>query len=242
MLRMLTSLTSSLAGSLDALMQTTLPVGSILPEWLNPNVFLRDSPLGPWVILLVAIIIFAETGLLVGFFLPGDSLLFTAGMLVATGAVNVPLWVVIPVVIIAAVIGNQVGYLIGAKAGPALYDRPNSRLFKQEHLHKAHEFFARHGGKALILGRFVPIVRTFIPVIIGAAGMNRARYFLYNVIGGVLWGGGVTLLGVWLGRITWVGENIDLIFIVIVLLSVIPIAIEVLRRRKRQPVSAPDEV
>ncbi|MCG7304902.1 VTT domain-containing protein [Pseudoglutamicibacter albus] len=217
---------------------------AFLPDWLNPDVFLRDSGLGPWVIALVVGIIFAETGLLLGFFLPGDSMLFTAGMLMATGAIETPLWVAIPAIIIAAIVGNQLGFYIGEKTGPALYSRDDSKVFKREHVVKAHDFFERHGGKALILARFVPIVRTFVPVIIGVAGMNKAKFFLYNVIGAVLWGGGVTLLGAWLGRFEWVGKNIDIIFIAIVLLSITPIIFEAVRHRinsKKNKPAAPRE-
>ena len=204
-------------------------LASFLPDWLNPDVFLRDSPLGPWVVLVVCAIIFAETGLLVGFFLPGDSMLFTAGLLVSTGAIQFNLWLMCGLIIVAAIIGNQSGYLIGSKAGPAIFNKPDSKLFKRENVESAHAFFEKHGGKALILARFVPIIRTFVPVIVGVAKMDQRKFFLYNVIGAVLWGGGVTLLGAWLGQYEWVGKNIDIIFIVIVLVSVIPIGIEILR-------------
>ncbi|BCW63620.1 hypothetical protein StoSoilB22_25930 [Arthrobacter sp. StoSoilB22] len=203
------------------------PMASFLPDWLNPDVFLRDSPLGPWVVLLVCAIVFAETGLLVGFFLPGDSMLFTAGLLVSTGAIEFNLWAMCGMIIVAAIIGNQTGYLIGSKAGPAIFNKPDSRLFKKENVESAHAFFEKHGGKALILARFVPIIRTFVPVIVGVAQMDKRKFFLFNVIGAVLWGGGVTLLGAWLGQFEWVGNNIDIIFIVIVLISVIPIFIEI---------------
>ena len=204
-----------------------VPTASFLPDWLNPQIFLADPALAPWVVLLVCGIVFAETGLLVGFFLPGDSLLFTAGLLVATGTIKVNIVALITLVVISAIIGNQCGYLIGRKAGPALFNRPESRLFKHENVEKAHIFFEKHGGKALILARFVPIIRTFVPVIVGVAEYDRKKFFLFNVIGGVLWGGGVTLLGYILGdRVPWVSKNLDLIFIVIVLVSVLPILIE----------------
>jgi membrane-associated protein len=204
-------------------------LASFLPDWLNPDVFLRDSPLGPWVVLLVCAIVFAETGLLVGFFLPGDSMLFTAGLLVSTGAIDFNLWGMCGLIIVSAILGNQTGYLIGSKAGPAIFNKPESRLFKRENVESAHAFFEKHGGKALILARFVPIIRTFVPVIVGVAQMDKRKFFLYNVIGALLWGGGVTLLGAWLGQFSWVGDNIDIIFISIVLISVIPIGIEVLK-------------
>ncbi|MEZ2370830.1 DedA family protein [Arthrobacter sp. RCC_34] len=207
-----------------------VPTASFLPDWLNPQIFLADPALAPWVVLLVCGIVFAETGLLVGFFLPGDSLLFTAGLLVATGTIKFNIVALITLVVISAIIGNQCGYLIGRKAGPALFNRPESRLFKHENVEKAHLFFEKHGGKALILARFVPIIRTFVPVIVGVAEYDRKKFFLFNVIGGVLWGGGVTLLGYILGdRVPWVSKNLDLIFIVIVLVSVLPILIEGIR-------------
>ena len=205
-------------------------LASFLPDWLNPQVFLANPAFAPWVVLLVCGIIFAETGLLIGFFLPGDSMLFTAGLLVATGTIQVNIWVLTALIIVAAIVGNQVGYLIGSKAGPALFNKPNSRLFKRENVQSAHAFFEKHGGKALILARFVPIIRTFVPVIVGVAQMDKRKFFTYNVIGALLWGGGVTLLGYLLGdKVPWVKDNLDLIFIAIVLVSVIPIAIEVIR-------------
>ena len=205
-------------------------LASFLPDWLNPQVFLANPAFAPWVVLLVCGIIFAETGLLIGFFLPGDSMLFTAGLLVATGTIQVNIWVLTALIIVAAIIGNQVGYLIGSKAGPALFNRPNSKLFKRENVDSAHAFFEKHGGKALILPRFLPIIRTFVPVIVGVAQMSKRKFFTYNVIGAVLWGGGVTLLGYLLGdKVPWVKDNLDIIFIAIVLVSVIPIAIEVVR-------------
>ena len=214
-------------------------LASFLPDWLNPQIFLADPALAPWVVLLVCGIIFAETGLLIGFFLPGDSMLFTAGLLVATDTIKFNIWLFAALIIVSAIVGNQTGYLIGSKAGPAIFNKPDSRLFKRENVDKAHAFFEKHGGKALILARFVPIIRTFVPVIVGVAQMSKRKFFLFNVIGAVLWGGGVTLLGYLLGdRIPWVRDNLDIIFIIIVLLSVIPIGIEVLRgiSAKRQAV------
>ncbi len=205
-------------------------LSSLLPDWLNPQVFLANPAFAPWVVLLVCGIIFAETGLLVGFFLPGDSMLFTAGLLVATGTIKFNIWAFVALIIVSAILGNQAGYLIGSKAGPALFNKPDSKLFKRENVESAHAFFEKHGGKALILARFVPIIRTFVPVIVGVAQMSKRKFFLFNVIGAVLWGGGVTLLGYLLGdKVPWVRDNLDIIFIAIVLVSVIPIAIEVIR-------------
>ncbi|MHC6177910.1 DedA family protein [Glutamicibacter endophyticus] len=210
-----------------------MPLGAaFLPDWLNPAVFLNNPALGPWVLLLVCGIVFAETGLLVGFFLPGDSMLFTVGMLIATGTIHIPLWVFCLAIFVCAFIGDQTGYIIGRKTGPALFKREDSRFFSQSNVQKAHEFFERFGGRAVILARFVPVVRTFVPVIAGVAEMKRSTFVAFNLIGAALWGIGVTLLGYWLGQIDWIEHNIDLIFIVIVLISLIPIAVELLRARK----------
>src|SRR5919205_1087869 len=150
------------------------------------------------------VIIFAETGLLVGFFLPGDSLLFTAGMVSAGGIAGVtlaPLWVLLVVLPLVAIAGNLVGYWIGHRAGPAVFNREESRFFKAEYVEQAHAFFERHGARTIVLARFVPIVRTFATVMAGASRMNFRIYALYTVIGGVLWGMGVTALGYWLGQV-----------------------------------------
>lgn len=215
------------------------PALSILPDWLNPDVFLRDPALAPWIVLIVCGIVFAETGLLVGFFLPGDSLLFTAGLLVATGALDVSLPLFALLIFLAAFLGDQTGYLIGNKAGPAIFKRPDSRFFKQGYVERAHAFFERFGGRAVVLARFVPIVRTFVPVIAGVAKMPYRTFIMFNLLGALLWGVGVTMLGFWLGQYAWVGENIDLIFLAIVFVSVVPMIIEggkaLLHSRKKSP-------
>ncbi|MEV6941090.1 VTT domain-containing protein [Streptomyces sp. NPDC051172] len=204
---------------------TTLALG---PSWLDPN-YLLDT-FGIWGLLLV---VFAESGLLIGFFLPGDSLLFTTGLLITTNQLNFPLWAAIALICVAAVLGDQAGYMFGKKVGPSLFNRPDSRLFKQENVVKAHEFFEKYGPKSLVLARFVPVVRTFTPIIAGVSGMKYRSFVVFNVIGGVLWGAGVTLLGSWLGKIDFVNKNIEAILILIVLLSVIPIIIEFLRARSK---------
>jgi membrane-associated protein len=145
-------------------------------------------------------IVFAETGLLVGFFLPGDSLLFTAGLLVAGGLVA-PLWLVLLLVPLAAVLGNLAGYWIGHRAGPAVFSKPDSRLFRAEYVDRSSAFFDRNGARTIVLARFVPIVRTFATVMAGASRMDFRRYAVYSVVGGIAWAGGVTLLGYWLGQI-----------------------------------------
>lgn len=214
---------------------TTLALG---PSWLDPNTLLDNF--GIWGLLLI---VFAESGLLIGFFLPGDSLLFTAGLLITAGTLDFPLWAAIALICVAAILGDQAGYLFGKKVGPSLFTRPDSRLFKQENVVKAHEFFEKHGPKSLVLARFVPIVRTFTPIIAGVSGMKYRSFITYNIIGGVLWGAGVTALGAWLGNIEFVHKNIEAILILIVLISVVPIVIEYLRARgksKKEAARAPE--
>ena len=207
---------------------TALALG---PEWLKPDTILQL--LGPWALVGLAVIIFAECGLLLGFFLPGDSLLFTAGLFVADGAIATPLWAVCALLVVAAVLGNACGYWIGRSAGPAVFDKPRSRLFKPQHVAKTQEFFDRYGNRAIVLGRFVPIVRTFITVMAGVGRMDARRYLTYSVIGGVAWAAGVTLLGFWLGQFDFVKANIELMLVAIVLLSVLPMVVEVLRARRQ---------
>ncbi|MEE1929782.1 VTT domain-containing protein [Streptomyces sp. TRM 70351] len=208
------------------------------PSWLDPDYLIATFGL-----LGILAIVFAESGLLIGFFLPGDSLLFTTGLLVATDQyLHYPLWLVCVLIVIAAVAGDQVGYLFGRKVGPALFRRPDSRFFKQENVAKAHEFFEKHGPKSLVLARFVPIVRTFTPIIAGVSNMTYRTFVTYNIIGGVLWGAGVTLLGALLGQIAFVRDNIEPILIGIVFLSVVPIIIEFWRARREGKRNAAQEV
>jgi membrane-associated protein len=186
----------------------------------------------------IMVVLFAETGLLVGFFLPGDSLLFTAGLLVAGGLVA-PLWVVLILLPLAAVLGNMVGYWIGHRAGPAVFSRPDSRLFKAEYVERSREFFDRNGARTIFLARFVPIVRTFATVMAGASRMDIRRYAIYSVIGGIAWAAGVTLLGYWLGQVDVVRNHVELFILAIVAISLIPVALEFLRaRRERRPDAA----
>jgi len=177
--------------------------------------------------------VFAESGLLVGFFLPGDSLLFAAGLFSARplGDTQFNIVAICTICVIAAVTGDQVGYLFGRKAGPALFRRPNSRIFKQKYIEKSQQFFDAHGSKTIVLARFVPIVRTFAPIVAGAGGMHYATFVRYNIIGGVIWGVGVPLIGYFLGRIDFVAHNIEVMLVIIVGVSVLPVVFEVLRHR-----------
>ncbi len=200
---------------------------------LGPSLLDPDNLIRTFGMIGIMAIIFAETGLLIGFFLPGDSLLFTAGLLVATTSLLPPLPLVVLLAVVAAVVGDQVGYAIGKSAGPKVFQRPNSRLFKPAYVDKAYGFFERYGGRAIILARFVPIVRTFAPVVAGVSAMHYRTFVLYNVIGGVLWGAGVTILGYYLGQIDFVAQHIEFILLGIVVLSVVPIGVELLRKRSR---------
>lgn len=202
----------------------------IVASLLNPESLIHS--LGSLALLGVIGIIFAECGLLIGFFLPGDSLLFVTGLLVAQGFIHTPLWLVCLLLSIAAVAGNITGYWIGRKAGPSIFKRPDSRFFKQEYADHAHDFFVRHGKRAIVMGRFVPIVRTFLTVTAGVARMNPRVYNAYSLIGGVLWATGLTLLGYYLGQVEVIKNNIELIAIGIVILSFIPVAFELRRSRR----------
>ncbi|MFD8592830.1 DedA family protein [Streptomyces sp. NPDC059637] len=204
---------------------TTLALG---PSWLDPDYLIQTFG-----IIGILTIVFAESGLLIGFFLPGDSLLFTTGLLVAGQEyITMPLWLVCTLIVVAAILGDQVGYLFGRKVGPALFRRPDSKFFKQENVEKAHEFFERHGAKSIVLARFVPIVRTFTPIIAGVSRMNYRTFITYNLVGGILWGAGVTVLGYFLGQIAFVREHIEAILIGIIFVSVLPVIFELLRARK----------
>jgi len=185
-------------------------------------------------ILLLAAIVFAESGLLIGFFLPGDSLLFLAGFFTAKdGNDYLPsLPITALVVFVAAVLGDQVGYLFGRKVGPSLFDRPQSRFFKPAHVEKAHAFLEKHGSKTIVLARFVPVVRTFAPIVAGVGRMKYRTFITFNLIGGFVWGVGVTTLGHFLGTIDVVKNNIEVASLLIVAISILPVMIEVLRHRR----------
>lgn len=187
---------------------------------------------GPYAMIGIFLIVFAETGLLIGFFLPGDSLLFTAGILASQGDLNI---VVLCVgCFLAAVIGDQVGYTIGQRMGPALFRRPDSRVFKQAYVERTKEFFEKHGPKTIVIARFVPIVRTFAPVLAGVGEMSRRTFLRFNVFGAFIWAVGVTLLGYWLSEL--IGDDIDKYLLplvaLIVLVSILPPILEMLRHRR----------
>jgi membrane-associated protein len=199
--------------------------------------------IGTFGLIGIMLILFAECGLLIGFFLPGDSLLFTAGLVAAGGAASLgngltkdslpPLWVLLVCFSAAAVLGNLVGYWIGFRAGPAVFNKPDSKLFKAEYVERSHAFFERNGTKTIVLARFVPVVRTFATVMAGASRMNVRSYALFSLIGGVAWAAGITLLGYWLGGVQVVRDHIELFVLGVVVVSLLPIVVEYLRGRSR---------
>ncbi|WP_430335746.1 VTT domain-containing protein [Rhodococcus sp. ACT016] len=206
---------------------------ALLPDFLDP-VHLLNS-FGTWFLVGLLVVVFIESGLLFPL-LPGDSLLFTAGLVAAAGAGAsgvegfAPLWALMLTIPIAAILGDQVGYLIGTKGGSALFKSDDAKIFKKSYIEEAHAFFEKHGPATIFLARFVPIVRTYAPLVAGASKMKYSTFITYNVIGGIIWGAGVTLLGYFLGQIQFIADNIDLIFILIVLVSVVPIIVEVGKR------------
>jgi membrane-associated protein len=198
-------------------------------------------------IAVLAFIIFAESGLLFGFFLPGDSLLFFAGFLASPAGFDqfhshyMPSIAVLALVsAIAAIAGDQVGYLIGHRFGPSVFNRPKSRFFDPANVDKAHAFFEKHGSKTIVLARFVPVVRTFVPTVAGAAKMRYRTFITYNIMGGVLWGAGMTSLGYGLGKIEFIKKNIEFAAIVIVGISVLPLVREYVKHRRATATASAD--
>jgi len=218
---------------------------------LNPKIMIDWMllKLGIWVYAGLFLIVFAETGLAVGFFLPGDSLLVVAGLFAAAGKMN--LWLLLVLLFVAAVVGDAVGYYSGKKVGPAIFNRPKSRFFNPEHLRKANSFYEKHGGKTIIIARFVPIVRTFAPIVAGAADMSYRQFAMYNVVGGFVWVTSMLFAGYFLGGLVeqfvrrvfgvegfLLEDHIDKVVIVVVFLSILPIIIEFLKSRREKKLEA----
>lgn len=200
---------------------------SLGPDWLNASALL--TKLGPSAMWAATAIVFAECGLFIAF-MPGDSLLFTVGLFIGQGTIKLNLVLACAILSAAAFLGNVVGYEIGRAVGTPLYHR-GGRLLKREYFEKATAFFDTYGNKALVLGRFVPIVRTFITVVAGVSRMDRRRFFTYSLVGAVLWASGVSVLGYYLGSIAFVRRHIELILLLVVLLSLVPVLVEYLRHR-----------
>lgn len=214
-----------------------LAPAALLP-WLDPVTIIQAA--GPWALLVVCLIVFAETGLLAGFVLPGDTLLIITGLLTFTGTMTetqagivIPIWVVCLAITVAAFAGGEVGYLIGRKAGPPVFERKESGLFSRQNVVRANRFFVRFGALAVILARFVPVVRTMVPVAAGVGRMSYPKYSLYNAVGAILWGSGLTLVGFLLGYVPpiaeFVTDYIDVILLFAVACAVIPTLIHYLR-------------
>ena len=187
------------------------------------------NTLGPLGLLVACLMVFAETGLLVGFFLPGDSLLFLVGLNLGSIWHDVPIWVACLAISLAGLIGDQTGYWIGRRLGSAVFTRPNSKFFNHKNVERAHAFFERYGSKAVILAHFVPVMRTFVPVAAGVGEMSWRKFTTYNLIGVIGWGTGVTLLGYFLGGIKFVSDHVTYVTLAFIALSFIPLALEVLR-------------
>jgi membrane-associated protein len=200
----------------------------LLHGLLDPQAFV--DRFGAYAVFGAALVIFIECWLFP--FLPGDSLLFTIGLLLAQGTdVGAPLWVAVLVLSVAAVLSNVVGYLVGARLGPAVFNRPDSRFFKAEYVDKTYAFFDRYGSRAIVLARFVPIVRTFITLAAGVGRMSMRRFVTYSAIGGIVWATGITLLGYWLGNVDLLAKHLDVVLVGLVVISLVPILVEGLRTR-----------
>ena len=191
---------------------------ALLPGWLSPENLINN--MGAWAVLGIMLIIFAECGILLGFFLPGDTLLFVSGLFIASGAIDINLWLFIALVSLAAFVGNMVGYWIGYKIGPPVFSRPNAKLLKREYIDKSADFFSKYGKITIVLARFVPVVRTVATVMAGASRMNVKIYTLYSAIGGIIWITTVTVAGYFLGQIGFIRDNLDLIVIAAVVVVI----------------------
>jgi len=198
---------------------------------LDPEGLLKGF--GGLALFAACLILFIECGLLIGLVLPGDSLLFIVGLFLASGFIATPLWIAIVALAISAVLGNLLGYWTGAKFGPKLFSRPDSKIFKKEYVVITQNFFEKHGPRAIVLARFVPVVRPVITGMAGVARMDYRKYAIYSTIGGILWVLALTLAGYFFGSIQFVKDNIELVTIGIVLLSLVPVAIELLRHRRK---------
>jgi len=208
----------------------------LLRQLINPDWIMAHGGL-----FLVAFIIFAETGLFIGFFLPGDSLLFITGMIIAgakdnpvpfeSHPLNLVFWIIL--LTIAAILGNMVGYWFGKKSGPLLFERKETWLFKRKHLESAHTFYEKKGGGAIIIARFLPVVRTFAPIVAGVVHMNRKKFILFNIIGAVLWISSLTTLGFALGENAWIKEQLEWIILGLVLITTLPVAFKMFFGKKK---------
>jgi membrane-associated protein len=214
-------------------------------EWLEPEALI--SSFGIYALIGVCAIVFIETGLLIGFFLPGDSLLFVTGLMISTGDVvwpigdenvPVPIWIACAAITASAWLGDQTGYWIGRKSGPAIFNKTDSKFFTQKNVDRTNAFFEKYGAKAIILAHFVPVMRTFVPVAAGIGQMNYRRFLKYNIYGVIGWGTMVTLLGYYLGKIPFVAAHVEYFTIAFILVSTIPIVMEIVKSRRQHKAEA----
>lgn len=220
----------------DVLASSSGIKGLLDPMHLLTQTWLKDA-----VLPAILVIVFIETGLLFPI-LPGDSLLFTGGLLAAHPVHPVSIWVLLPAAAVTAIAGDQCAYWIGRAIGPALFHKQDGRFFKQQYITETHAFFEKYGPKTIILGRFVPIVRTFMPVLAGVSKMDYRKFLTFDIVGGIAWGGGVTILGFWLGNVSFIRDHIESIFILIVLVSILPGIISIAKKlRNHEPVLAEAE-
>lgn len=189
---------------------------------------------------VLIIIVFAETGLLIGFFLPGDSLLITAGLIAAQGYMDIA--ILNAALILAAIAGDQVGYLFGRKTGPRIFKREKSRFFAKEHLIKANQFYEKYGGRAIIYARFVPFARTFAPIVAGVGNMSYKKFISFNIFGGILWVASMTLIGYYFGNIPFIKKNFEYVIIGVILLSLVPVILGYFKHRKESKLKIEESV
>jgi membrane-associated protein len=214
---------------------TTQLLPQLMPSWMDAEYLLNQ--LGDWALWVTLLIVFIECGVLFPI-LPGDSLLFAVGLFIAHGTIDVPLWLACVLLTIAAFMGNVSGYYIGRVLGTALFRNPNARVLKPQYLIRTHEFFDKYGNRAIVMARFVPIVRTFITLVAGAGRMDQRRFFVYTGIGAVLWATGVTVLGYYLGQVDFIRTHLESALILIVVVSVIPMVADYLLTRRRNKVAS----
>jgi len=226
-----TALAAALTADVPLVLTAGGPLPALGPDFLEPEHLI--SSFGTAALIGIVAVVFIETGLLFPF-LPGDSLLFTAGALVAQDSLQLNIWVLCLLLFVAAFTGDQVAYAIGRRLGPKVFSRPDSRFFKQKYIDQTYAYFDKYGGRTIIVARFVPFVRTYAPVAAGVGRMSYRHFVSYNVIGALLWGVGVTLLGYWLGNFAFIKDNIEALLVLIVGASLLPVAFELWRARRKE--------
>ncbi|GAB3943040.1 VTT domain-containing protein [Kribbella albertanoniae] len=216
-------------------MRVLVQLAMLMPDWMDPEWLLNW--LGDWALWGTLLVIFIECGVLFPI-LPGDSLLFAVGLFIARGTIDVPLWLACVLLTVAAFLGNVSGYYIGRVLGTSLFTNPNAKFLKPKYIEQTHEFFERYGPRALVLARFVPIVRTFITIVAGAGKMDPKKFFLWTGIGAVIWAPGITLLGHALGNVEFIHAHLESALILLVLVSLLPMVVEVVLARRRKKAAA----